>query len=163
MGTESEVLAGQVEALLRRVDELESRAAMRDLVSDYCIGFDRHDWDRFIAIWHEDAVWAIGEPFGDFVGHEGIREAVFEVLYPAWRETNHLTTNLRISFSDADHAVGTSDVDCMGANPEGVVQMVGATYTDTFERRDGVWKIARRDVRMHYFNPMPGVEMSAPS
>jgi gamma-hexachlorocyclohexane dehydrochlorinase len=163
MGTESEVLAGQVEALLRRVDELESRAAMRDLVSDYCIGFDRHDWDRFISIWHEDAVWAIGEPFGDFVGHEGIREAVFDVLYPAWRETNHLTTNLRISFSDADHAVGTSDVDCMGANPEGVVQMVGATYTDTFERRDGVWKIARRDVRMHYFNPMPGVEMSAPS
>jgi gamma-hexachlorocyclohexane dehydrochlorinase len=163
MGTESEVLAGQVEALLRRVDELESRAAMRDLVSDYCIGFDRHEWDRFISIWHEDAVWAIGEPFGDFVGHEGIREAVFEVLYPAWRETNHLTTNLRISFSDADHAVGTSDVDCMGANPEGVVQMVGATYTDTFERRDGVWKIARRDVRMHYFNPMPGVEMSAPS
>lgn len=163
MGTESEVLAGQVEALLRRVDELESRAAMRDLVSDYCIGFDRHDWDRFISIWHEDAVWAIGEPFGDFVGHEGIRTAVFDVLYPAWRETNHLTTNLRISFSDADHAVGSSDVDCMGANPEGVVQMVGATYTDTFERRDGVWKIARRDVRMHYFNPMPGVEMSAPS
>jgi gamma-hexachlorocyclohexane dehydrochlorinase len=163
MATESEALAEQVKALLNRVDELESRAAMRDLVSDYCIGFDRHDWDRFISIWHEDAVWAIGEPFGDFVGHEGIREAVFDVLYPAWRETNHLTTNLRISFSDADHAVGTSDVDCMGANPEGVVQMVGATYTDTFERRDGVWKIARRDVRMHYFNPMPGVEMSAPS
>jgi gamma-hexachlorocyclohexane dehydrochlorinase len=41
--------------------------------------------------------------------------------------------------------------------------MVGATYTDAFERRDGVWKIARRDVRMHYFNPIPGVEMSAPS
>lgn len=163
MGTDSEALAEQVEALLRRVDELESRAAMRDLVSDYCIGFDRHDWDRFISIWHEDAVWAIGEPFGDFVGHEGIREAVFDVLYPAWRETNHLTTNLRIVFSDADHAVGSSDVDCMGANPEGVVQMVGATYTDAFERRDGVWKIARRDVRMHYFNPIPGVEMSAPS
>ena len=163
MGTDSEALAEQVEALLRRVDELESRAAMRDLVSDYCIGFDRHDWDRFISIWHEDAVWAIGEPFGDFVGHEGIREAVFDVLYPAWRETNHLTTNLRIVFSDADHAVGTSDVDCMGANPEDVVQMVGATYTDTFERRDGVWKIARRDVCMHYFNPIPGVEMSAPA
>ena len=162
MGSESEALAEQVKALLTRVDELESRAAMRDLVSDYCIGFDRHDWDRFIAIWHEDAVWAIGEPFGDFVGHEGIREAVFDVLYPAWRETNHLTTNLRIEFSDTDHALGSCDVDCMGASPDGVVQMVGATYKDTFERRDGSWKIARRDVQMHYFNPMPGVEMSPP-
>ena len=162
MTTESEALTAQVSALLARVDELESRSAMRDLVSDYCIGFDRHDWDRFISIWHEDALWAIGEPFGHFHGHEGVRTAVFDVLYPAWRETNHLTTNLRIIFTDADHAVGTSDVDCMGANPEGVVQMVGATYTDSFERRDGVWKIARRDVCMHYFNPIPGVEMSAP-
>ena len=162
MGIESEALAEQVKALLARVDELESRAAMRDLVSDYCIGFDRHDWDRFIAIWHEDAVWAIGEPFGDFVGHEGIREAVFDVLYPAWRETHHLTTNQRIEFSDADHAVASCDVDCMGASPDGVVQMVGATYRDTFERRDGSWKIARRDVQMHYFNPLPGVEMSPP-
>jgi gamma-hexachlorocyclohexane dehydrochlorinase len=162
MASELEVLTGQVTALLARVDELESRAAMRDLVSDYCIGFDGHDWDRFIAIWHEDAVWAIGDPFGDFTGHEGIREAVFDVLYPAWRETHHLTTNLRIEFSDADHAVGRCDVDCMGADPDGVVQMVGATYTDTFERRSGTWKIARRDVQMHYFNPMPGLEMSAP-
>ena len=162
METQSDALAGQVIALLARVDELESRTAMRDLVSDYCIGFDRHDWDRFIAIWHEDAVWAIGDPFGDFHGHDGIRKAVFDVLYPAWRETNHLTTNLRVSFLDADHAVGTCDVDCMGADPQGVVQMVGATYTDTFERRNTIWKIARREVCMHYFNPIPGAQMSAP-
>ena len=162
MNKDSGSLAEQVELLLARVDELESRSAMRDLVSDYCIGFDRHDWDRFIGIWHEDAVWAIGDPFGEFVGHDGIREAVFEVLYPAWRETNHLSTNLRIEFSDADHALGRCDVDCMGAAPDGVVQMVGASYMDTFERRDGIWKIARREVQMHYFNPLPGVEMSPP-
>jgi len=162
MSSETEALAAQVELLLARVNELESRAAIRDLVSDYCIGFDRHDWDRFIGIWHEDAVWAIGDPFGNFTGHEGIREAVFEVLYPAWRETNHLATNLRIEFSDADHARGKCDVDCMGAAPDGVVQMVGASYTDTFERRSGIWKIARRNVQIHYFNPLPGVEMSPP-
>lgn len=162
MSNEPNKLAAQVELLLARVDELESRAAIRDLVSDYCIGFDRHDWERFIAIWHEDATWAIGNPFGDYVGHEGIRKAVFEVLYPAWRETHHLTTNLRIEFLDADHAIGTSDVDCMGAAPDDLVQMVGATYTDRFERRGGSWKIARRDVQIHYFNPLPGVEMSAP-
>jgi len=162
MANESKMLAEQVASLLARVDELESRSAMRDLVSDYCIGFDRYDWDRFIGIWHEDAMWAIGPPFGDFKGHSEIHRAVHDVLYPAWRETNHLTTNLRIVFSDPDHAAGTSDVDCMGASPDGVVQMVGATYTDSFERRAGVWKIARRDVTMHYFNPIPGAEMSAP-
>jgi gamma-hexachlorocyclohexane dehydrochlorinase len=51
----------------------------------------------------------------------------------------------------------------MGASVEDEVQMVGATYTDRFERRNGVWKIARRDVELHYFNPIPNIEMSAPA
>lgn len=158
-----EDLSGQVNRLIQRVDELESRAAIRDLVTDYCIGFDKHDWDRFISIWHDDAIWEIGDPFGTFTNHEGIHKAVFEVLYPAWRETHHITTNLRLTFSDPDHASGECDVDCMGADPDGIVQMVGATYSDDFERRDTGWKIYRRVVTMHYFNPLPNVEMSAPS
>jgi len=156
-------MKAQVDALLRRVDELESRTALRDLVTDYCLGFDTHDWDRFIGIWHADAVWEIGPPFGTFHGHEGIRKAVFEVLYPVWRETHHLTSNLRVTFGDPDHAKGVCNVDCMGATKDDVVQMISATYTDDFERRDGVWKIARRAVTIHYFNPLPGVQMTAPS
>jgi len=153
----------QIDSLLRRLDELESRTALRDLVSDYCLGFDNRDWKRFISIWHEDAVWEIGPPFGTFNGHEGIRKAVYEVLYPVWRETHHLTSNLRVEFSDADHAHGVCNVDCMGATKDDVVQMISATYTDDFERRNGVWKIARRNVVIHYFNPIPGAQMSAPA
>jgi gamma-hexachlorocyclohexane dehydrochlorinase len=153
----------QIDALLGRIDELESRAALRDLVSDYCIGFDNHDWERFISIWHADAVWEIGPPFGTFNGHQGIREAVNDVLYPAWRETHHLSSNLRLTFDDPDHGHGTCDVDCMGATADDVVQMISATYTDDFERREGVWKIAKRNVVIHYFNPIPGAEMTSPS
>jgi gamma-hexachlorocyclohexane dehydrochlorinase len=152
-----------VRALLARVDELESRAALRDLVSDYCLGFDNRDWPRFVSIWHADAVWDIGPPFGVFEGHAGIRTAVYDVLYPFWRETHHLSTNLRVEFEDANHAHGVCNVDCMGASVEGVVQMVGATYSDDFERRDGAWKIRHRKVTIHYFNPMPGLVMSAPA
>ncbi len=152
----------RIAALTRKVDELESRAAIRDLVTDYCLGFDTHDWDRFISIWHPDAVWEIGPPFGTFVNHEGIHKAVHEVLYPVWRETHHLTSNLRLTFKEADHAHGVCNVDCMGATRDDVVQMISATYTDEFERRKGDWKIARRSVVIHYFNPMPGAQMSAP-
>jgi gamma-hexachlorocyclohexane dehydrochlorinase len=41
--------------------------------------------------------------------------------------------------------------------------MINATYTDDFERRSGIWKIARRKVVIHYFNPIPGAQMTAPS
>jgi gamma-hexachlorocyclohexane dehydrochlorinase len=153
----------QIGALLRRVDELESRAALRDLVSDYCLGFDSHDLDRFMGIWHPDAEWEIGPPFGTFYEHAGIRRAVEEVLYPVWRETHHLTSNLRLAFKDRDHAHGVCNVDCMGATKDEVVQMISATYTDDFERRNGVWKIAKRAVVIHYFNPIPGAQMTAPS
>jgi len=152
----------RIDSLLRRIDELESRAALRDLVTDYCLGFDNHDWERFISIWHDDAVWDIGPPFGIFNGHEGVRKAVYDVLYPVWRETHHLTSNLRLEFDGPDRARGVCNVDCMGATADDVVQMISATYTDAFERRNGVWKIARRDVVIHYFNPIPGAQMSPP-
>ncbi len=154
--------SNNLEALIKRCDELESRSACLDLVSNYCHGFDRRDWDCFIGIWHQDAVWDIGPMFGSFHGHEGIHKAVYEILYPVWRESHHLTTNLCVTFSDPDHASGICNVDCMGANPDDVVQMVGATYIDQFERRDGVWKIAHRKVEIDYFNGMPGIQMTRP-
>lgn len=156
-------LKRQLEQMARRIDELESRAALRDLVTDYCLGFDNHDWARFISIWHEDAVWEIGPPFGTFTRHAGIHKAVHEILYPVWRETHHLTSNLRLNFDDEDHARGVCNVDCMGATKDDVVQMISATYADDFERRGGVWKIAKRRVTIHYFNPIPGAEMAPPS
>jgi ketosteroid isomerase-like protein len=151
-----------VETLLRRIDELESRNAMRDLVTDYCRGFDCRDFDRFLSIWWPDCVWDIGPPFGKFDGHAGINKAVKEVLWPAWRESHHLTTNLKVEFKDADNAHGVCDVDCMGALRDDSVQMISATYVDQFLRRDGVWKIKHRDVVMHYFNPIPGAVMTPP-
>jgi gamma-hexachlorocyclohexane dehydrochlorinase len=159
---QSKEIDARIGALERQLDELQSRAAMRDLVTDYCLGFDTHDWDRFISIWHPDAVWEIGPPFGTFVNHAGVHKAVHEVLYPVWRETHHLTSNLRLTFKDADHAHGVCNVDCMGATKDDVVQMISATYTDEFERRKSVWKIAKRSVVIHYFNPVPGARMSAP-
>ncbi len=160
MGNEQVAL----DALVARVDELESRIALRDLVSDYCHGFDKRDYDRFLTIWWEDCVWDIGPPFGRFEAHSGVHEAVHEVLWPAWRETHHLTTNLHLEFSDPDNARGVCDVDCMGMlvdSPD--CQIVGATYTDHFQRRDGRWKILERTVQIHYFNPIPGAVLTAPA
>lgn len=149
--------------LLARIDHLESRFTILDLTSDYCLGFDKRDWDRFIGIWWEDAVWEVGPPFGNFDGHEGITRAVHEILWPAWTQSTHFNTNLRVTFTGADRASGVSDVDCIGTTADGQAQTVAATYTDDFERRGGVWKIARRHVKMHHFNPLVGITLSPPA
>lgn len=150
------------QSIEQRLDHVESRLALLDLTSDYCHGFDKRDMDRFLAIWWEDAVWDIGPPFGNFEGHEGVIRAVVEILWPAWAQSTHYTTNLRLTAFEGDTAEGMCDVYCIGNSIEGQAQTVAATYTDRFERRDGVWKIAKRKVTMHHFNPLVGITLSAP-
>jgi hypothetical protein len=153
----------QLETLMARIDELESRNSMRDLVTTYCRAFDGGRFEEFLGIWWEDCVWDIGPPFGSFDGHPGITKAVKEVLWPVWRETHHLTSNLLVRFEGKDDAHGVCDVDCMGATRDDVVQMISATYRDHFQRRGRHWRIKRRDVTIHYFNPIPGARMTAPT
>lgn len=159
MSTDQEL----IHSLQLRIDKLESRDAIRDLAFEYCHGFDKRDFDRFLAIWWEDCVWDIGPPFGRFEGHAGIHEAIHDVLWPAWKESHHLTSNNHIRFESADRARSVCDVDCVGVLAgEEVCQIVGATYTDLVERRDGVWKIGHRSVVIHYFNPVPGTVLKRP-
>ena len=150
------------QALEARIDQLESRFQFRDLASDYCHGFDKRDLGRFMAIWWPDAVWEIGPPFGDFHGAPEISRAVTDILWPAWLQSSHYTTNLRVRFEGADVAYGVCDVDCIGTTSDQQAQTVAATYDDRFERRDGVWKIAQRKVTMHHFSPLTGITLSAP-
>lgn len=146
----------------QRLDHLESRFAMLDLTSDYCLGFDSRNFDRFMGIWWPEATWEIGPPFGNFEGHEGITRAVKGILWPAWAQSTHYTTNLRITPEGPDQARGICDVYCIGTTSDGQAQTVAATYSDRFERRDGVWKIMLRQVKMHHFSPLVGITLTAP-
>lgn len=159
-------MSGATDAALdleARIDRLESREAIHGLVSDYCHGFDKRDFERFLAIWWDDCVWNIGPPFGSFAGHDGIREAVKTVLWPAWGQSQHVTSNLVVTFDGPDTAHALCDVDCTGTLADSnEATFVGATYADRMERRGGAWKIAERNVTMHYFNSFAGTELSKP-
>jgi hypothetical protein len=149
--------------LLASIDRLQSRQDIEDLVSNYCHGFDKRDYSLFLSIWWSDCVWKIGPPFGDFSGHDGIHSAIHDVLWPAWAQSQHVTSNLVIQFTGPDDATGICDVDCMGLLADSVeATFVGATYRDQFQRRDGIWKIAEREVAIHYFNQFAGTTLSAP-
>ena len=149
--------------LAARIGQLESRHEIEALVSNYCHGFDKRDFERFLSIWWQDCVWKIGPPFGDFSGHDGIREAIHQVLWPAWAQSQHVTSNLVIEFNSADDATGLCVVDCMGLlTGSAEATFVGATYKDRFQRRESCWKIVEREVSIHYFNPFPGTTLSAP-
>jgi ketosteroid isomerase-like protein len=137
-----------------RIDALESRIAIHHLVSNYCHGCDKHDIDRFMSIWHDDAVWEIGDPYGDFYGAAQIKHAMEDLIWTALPETHHWTTNLVVELESPDRATGVCDVGCDAFTPERQMLLIAATYYDRFERRDGEWRISERKVEIFYFNPI---------
>jgi len=145
-----------------RLDQLESRTAINDLVAGYCEGTDRRDGERFFALWHEDAAYLIPGGRGDFYGMEGIRRSQ-EVIAAAWKQTFHWTTNHTVKFETADRATGRSDCFAICQHMDGEkISLVGCTYLDKYERRDGVWKFAERYVNRWFVSAGEEVALLAP-
>ncbi|ABM97346.1 nuclear transport factor 2 family protein [Methylibium petroleiphilum] len=132
----------------QRLDVLESKDAIRDLVSGYALGWDRHDVNLLLSVFHEDAEYLMPGLFGDFRGADEIRR-VYDQVVVAIPETWHFTTNLLLKV-DGDRATGISEVNMHGTEASGRPIILAATYLDEFQRRAGRWAISRRMVETHY-------------
>jgi len=149
-------------SLEARLDQIESRTAINDLVAGYCEGVDRRDLDKFMSLWHEDAAYLIPGGRGDFYGTEGIRQSQ-EVIKAAWKQTFHWTTNHTVKFESPNRATGRSDCYAMCQHPDGErVSFVGCTYEDKYERRDGAWKFAERYVNRWFVSAGENIPLLAP-
>jgi uncharacterized protein (TIGR02246 family) len=121
------------------LDAALSRDAIRALITGYCRGADRGDKDLLASIFWEDStvvsglVNASGPQFADSI-------------------VDYVTANLDYCFHSVanewievkgDHAVGEHYVIAQ-MSAGGQDTMTGGRYIDSYERRDGVWKIAAR-------------------
>ena len=135
-----------------RLDALESREAIARLISDYGHAFDNQDEGLLASIWHDDARFDLGEPFGAFTGPD----AIVDGARGLWKEVpfqHHWMANVAIDL-DGDQATTVTALDCFVTSLEAGPSMVGGRYLDRFERRDGVWKFVDRKFEMAYFTPV---------
>ena len=138
--------------LEQRVDALESRNAVAELLTSYNRGVDTHDEPLWMSVWHPDAEYLIGESFGDHVGGEQIR-AILHTLRDYFHEMHHYATNVVIKV-DGDRATALVDADVTATDKAGRAMMLAASYVDAFERREGRWGFTKRDVTLHYATPV---------
>src|SRR3546814_2408328 len=117
---------------LFRSDQLTSRCALADLVSDYALGVDKHELDRFRNIWWDDAVWDI-EFVKAFSGLDDIVGAVEALIWPMWESTTHYCANHRVTFDGADRAKGNCVVYCIGHLADGPAAHAVASSRDDHE------------------------------
>jgi|tagenome__1003787_1003787.scaffolds.fasta_scaffold20664058_1 hypothetical protein len=137
----------------QRLEAIEADLAIRRLIAEYAHGTDRRDLERFKAIWHDDAVFHLGEPLGSVRGRDAIGETARTQMWPNSRFTHHWTVNVSIQ---VDGATATSMANAFASvmDAAGNRFAVSVTYDDEFERRDGVWGFTSRAFTIHERDPL---------
>lgn len=132
---------------LARIERLEAESAIRRLMADYCHGFDKREWDRFASVWQDGAVWAIVDAGLEFVGVPAIvAQGKSMWIEHGMLQSHHHNANAVIDVDlGAAVANGMTDVHVNVQLADRSWQRQIATYVDRYERRDGVWKMVRRE------------------
>ena len=134
-------------ALADRIDALEAREEIRELIFEYGRTLDRRDFVAFSNLF--------AEATGTWDGGMGVatgRDAIFELMdstighapEPVEPRSHHVMTNIRIEV-DGDEATATTKWIFVvpSASGEPRWQFLGH-YDDEFVRQDGKWYFLRR-------------------
>lgn len=142
-----------IEALEARVDRLESRAAIRELVTKYAVACDEHDIPSLQNLFTEDAVFKSPSSFLEANGRDAITSMFIEVLKsrgPGYHWTHDLILE---QGEDRDTATGVV-YSHAETTPNGVVSIAAMKYRDTYRRESGVWYFSEREIHFFYYVPM---------
>lgn len=138
--------------LEERLDAIESKNDITDVINQYTHAFDRQDRALLKSLWWDDATFSLGEIGGPFTGPEAILEGA-EGLWAVNPVMHHWMANVVIAL-DGDRATVRSAVDVMVANGEEGPVQVGGLYQDVVTRREGVWKFSSREFIVDYWTPL---------
>jgi ketosteroid isomerase-like protein len=124
---------------------------IRDCLMRYCRGIDRGDGDILRSAYHDDATEHHG-PFeglvADFVPF------VLEVLANV-EVCLHMVTNIHIEVNGDKALSEAYFVAIQRESGEAVEDYIAGRYLDQFERRQGEWRIAHRQVMLDWSRREP--------
>lgn len=140
-------------SLEQRVQAIEDRLAIQQLVSTYGIVLDNRDYEAVGELYTEDArFWQHAGATTDAATREGIVAFYRERLSHCGPSYHYHHGNV-VSFDDIHNAHGivTSHAE-LGI--EGRMIMVGFRYHDRYRKGDdGRWRFSERETHFHYFMP----------
>jgi hypothetical protein len=140
------------------LDELLAREQIRDALVRYTRGVDRNDMTLIRSAFYADADIQFPASL-----HQGSAEGFFEFLgkeLPRFHRTRHAITNTLIEFDGPDTAFVETYLHADHQGTElhhwktSIIEL-WARYLDRFEARDGVWKIARREMVVDWMYKYP--------
>ncbi len=142
----SSTIAGVTDDLAKRLQRLEDRFAINDLVVNYATLLDDAQWEELGELFTTDGVF--GSPHSTTVGREAVVEN-FKVKHAPFTWTWHDPHGIAIEIDDDDHARGTVIGYAELGNAENTI-VTSIRYLDDYRREDGRWRFARRHVLSLY-------------
>ncbi|MGE4425566.1 MAG: nuclear transport factor 2 family protein [Solirubrobacteraceae bacterium] len=132
-------------------DDIVDIASLRRLVDEYALAVDGRDATGFADLFEDDGVLAVYEagedvPSIEYAGRVRLEEVV--QLIAAFDATMHVMANHVVDI-DGDEATGRVYALChhlQEQDGKGEDTLMLLHYRDRYVRRDGRWRIARRDV-----------------
>lgn len=141
-------------SLERRIDRLEARAEIGELVSAYAIACDEHDMPRLTSLFTEDAVFDSPSKLLVAKGRADIA-AMFVKLFDIRGPAFHWTHDRFVAFDDADPDRATGLVlSHAETTPNNIVSLSAMKYEDEYRRIGGRWLFAKRVIKFLYYVPV---------
>jgi len=125
---------------------LEEKDAIRDLMSAYCFHVDSGDFEKFAALFTEDAIFdagALGKPQGREAIHKFIASAVPRPGEGPARK--HCTLNHLIRVGGAE-ANADSYIIVLRESDGGIIPSLAGRYEDILVKQGGDWRFKVRKI-----------------
>jgi uncharacterized protein (TIGR02246 family) len=146
---EVHLMSDSVEA---RLQAIEDRLAIQDLVAEYCRAIDTRDLDVFVACFTPDAVLRHADGVMRLDGRDAIRD-YYKTRFPAYGVTFHYPHTHTVVLEGTDNASGVVTAHAEMAL-DGAGWIAAFRYTDRYRLFDGRWRFAERVLACWYYMKM---------
>lgn len=134
----------------------------------YATAVDSRDWELFRTCFTDEIEGDYSSVFGTPPARLGADEfvALIAPIMSALTATQHMMSNLTITFEDSDHATVAAYVRAIhhnAATEGGTEQTVYGYYTNSFVRTEDGWRISKLQLTSRIQTGNPGVFGALPT
>lgn len=147
---------------------IEDREAIRDVLAAYAHAIDRRRWEMMERLFHTDATFRFGLVQGDWRSFVDQARAIIDPCLATQHQLGQTLFGFEgdslchtETYMTAMHTIPPGYPMTAAFPDKGVIYsgIVAGRYVDRFEKRGGVWRIAKRVVVMDWNLNQPSTEI----
>ena len=140
-----------IENLVLRLERLESKEAIRGLVSEYADACDQQDLKYLEELFTEDAAFDSPNGMLKTTGRQNIIDMYTEV-FQSRGPSFHWTHDIRVKLNNEDTSKATGTVYSHAETTrDGVPSLAAMRYDDEYSNKEGKWKFSKRVINFFYY------------